>query len=268
MLAFREAAVAAGILPSPGATVEEPAQRAAVVAEIDVLVAREIYGLTRDEMLYILDPANILGEDCGIETFKALRNREQREFGEFRTQRLILEAWDRLAVAKGGPAFAVLPDSAWIRAAQHPNDAGAALTAILKAMDGPTPSQTVRLAAAMILEPHLLTSLLPAARAQEWRRLVGQEAEPRSGNVVGFAARANQGWGLAVSNHRGNGRLIEDLSAGTWAPGPGLAAFDTAGWPDGRAGFVLEALRQLDLHQTVTSMPDEVRGWITHAAAA
>ena len=120
----------------------------------------------------------------------------------------------------------------------------------------------------MILEPHLLSSLLSAAQAREWRRLVGQEAEPRSGNVVGFAARTNQGWGVAVSNHRGNGRLIEDLSAGTWAPGPGLDAFDTAGWPDGRAWFVLEALRQLDLDQTMTSMPDEVRGWIVDAAAA
>jgi hypothetical protein len=43
-------------------------------------------------MLYILDP----GKDSRIETFKALRNREQRDFGEFRTQRLIEEAWDRL----------------------------------------------------------------------------------------------------------------------------------------------------------------------------
>ena len=59
-----------------------------LAAEIDVLVARDIYGLTKDEMLYILDPANILGEDCGIETFKALRNREMRDFDEFRTQRL------------------------------------------------------------------------------------------------------------------------------------------------------------------------------------
>jgi hypothetical protein len=120
----------------------------------------------------------------------------------------------------------------------------------------------------MMLEPHLLTSLLPDARAREWRRLVGQEAEPRTGNVIGFAARTNQGWGAAVPNHRGNGRLIENPSAGTWAPGPGLDAFDTAGWPDGRAGFVLEALSALDLDTTVTSMPDEVRGWIAYAATA
>lgn len=155
-----------------------------------------------------------------------------------------------------------------MRAAQQPNDAGAALTAILKAIHGPTPSRTVRLTAAMMLEPHLLTPLLPEARAREWRRLVGQESEPRTGNVVGFAARTNQGWGAAVSNHRGNGRLIENLSAGTWAPGPSLDAFDTAGWPDGRAGFALEALAALDLNATVTSMPDEVRDWIAHASAA
>ncbi len=268
MQAFREAAVDAGILSSPGDVVEDPDRRAVLAAEIDVLVAREIYGLGKDEMRYILDPANILGEDCGIETFKALRNREQREFNEFRTQRLIEEAWDRLKVAEAGPALATLPDVAWIRAAQQPNDAGAALTAILKAIDRPTSSRTIRLAAAMMLEPHLLTSLLPEAQAREWRRLVGQEAEPRTGNVIGFAARTNQGWGAAVSNHRGNGRLIENLSAGTWVPGPGLDAFDTAGWPDGRAGFVLEALAALDLDTTVTAMPAEVRDWIMHAAAA
>ncbi|WP_339667733.1 hypothetical protein [uncultured Roseovarius sp.] len=47
-------------------------------------------------MLYILDPDNVLGKDCGVETFKALRNAEMREFNDFRTQRLIEEAWDRL----------------------------------------------------------------------------------------------------------------------------------------------------------------------------
>jgi hypothetical protein len=268
MEAFRRVAVEAGILSSLDEVVEDPDRRAVLAAEIDVLVAREVYGLSKNEMLYILDPANILGEDCGIETFKALRNREQREFNEFRTQRLIEEAWDRLKMAEARPAIATLPDGTWIRAAQQPNDAGAALTAILKAIDTPTPSRTIRLATAMMLEPHLLTALLPEPQAREWRRLVGHEAEPRTGNVVGFAARTNQGWGTAVSNHRGNGRLIENLSAGTWAPGPGLDAFDTAGWPDGRAGFVLEALAALDLNATVTSMPDEVRDWIAHASAA
>jgi len=96
MRAFREAAVEVGVLHSVKDVVEDPDGRAVLAAEVDVLVARDVYGLTKDEILYILDPANILGEDCGIETFKALRNREQREFNEFRTQRLIEEAWDRM----------------------------------------------------------------------------------------------------------------------------------------------------------------------------
>jgi hypothetical protein len=260
-------------------------RRAQLRADLDAFYARA-YELDRDELRYILDPADVRGPDYPSETFRVLKEKEIRQFGEYRTRRLVLEAWDRMEadgtfvnlglgagqIAGGAltiqPVAAYLPDQAWIRAAQQPNDAGAALTAILKAVNGPTPSRTVRLAAAMVLEPHLLTSLLPEAQAREWRRLVGQEAEPRTGNVVGFAARTNQGWGTAVSNHRGNGRLIENLAAGTWARGPGLDAFDTVGWPDGRAGFVLEALAALDLDATVTAMPDEVRGWITHAAAA
>jgi hypothetical protein len=261
-------------------------RRAQLRGDLDAFYARA-YGLDRDELRYILDPADVKGPDYPSETFRVLKEKEIRQFGEYRTRRLVLESWDRME-ADGTflnlgldaaqivaavptvqqPALVTLPDGAWMRAAQQPNDAGAALNAILKAIDGPTPSRTIRLAAAMMLEPHLLTPLLPEARAQEWRRLVGQEAEPHTGNVVRFAARINQGWGAAVSNHRGNGRLIENLSAGTWAPGAGLSAFDTAGWPDGRAAFALEALRQLDLDTTVASMPDEVRGWITHAAAA
>jgi hypothetical protein len=79
---------------------EDPSRRAELTAEIDVLVAHEVYGLSRTEMLYILDPANLLGENCGIETFKALRNWEIREHDEYRSQRLVLEAWDRF-VADG-----------------------------------------------------------------------------------------------------------------------------------------------------------------------
>jgi hypothetical protein len=30
------------------------------------------------------------------ETFRVLKNNEIRQFGEYRTQRLVLEAWDRL----------------------------------------------------------------------------------------------------------------------------------------------------------------------------
>lgn len=261
-------------------------RRALLRADLDAFYARA-YGLTRDELRYILDPADVKGPDYPSETFRVLKEKEIRHHGEYRTRRLVLAAWDRMAadgtfagLGLGAgqisvpapivqrPVLANLADGAWVRSAHQPHDAGAALTAILKAINGPTRKETIRFAAALVLEPHLLTALLPKSKAQEWRRLVGQEAEPRTGNVVGFAARTNQGWGTSVSSHRGNGRLIEDLSAGTWAPGPGLDVFDTAGWPDGRASFALDALRSLDLASTVSSMPDEIRDWIAHVTAA
>ena len=93
---FRAQAVKAGILEASEAVVEAPDQRAILASEIDALVARDVFGQSKQEMLYILDPDNILGPDCGVETFKALRNAELHEFKEFRTQRLIMEAWDRV----------------------------------------------------------------------------------------------------------------------------------------------------------------------------
>lgn len=53
-------------------------------------------------MRYLLDPVDILGADCGFETFGAFQRAERRHFGEYRTQRLILEAWDCLPVPSDG----------------------------------------------------------------------------------------------------------------------------------------------------------------------
>ncbi|GJE19460.1 N-6 DNA methylase [Methylobacterium marchantiae] len=277
MEALRKAALRDGVVSASICVEDDPSRRSELSAEIDVLVAREVYGLNKQEMLYILDPVNILGEKCDIETFKALRNREIREFNEYRTQRLVLEAWDRLAGTQidaratgvQRPPLAVLSDGMWARPTQSQSgDVGAALAAILKAVGSPAPIRDVRLAAALILEPRLFVSLLPDAKAAEWRRLVGSEADPLTGNVAAFATRNNAAWGAAVRNHRGNGRLIENLGDGTWAPGLGLDAIDTASWPDGRAGFVLEALKSIDLGTAVDSLPDEIQRWIEDAAAA
>ena len=45
-----------------------------------------------DDLRYILDPVDVMGEDCLSETFCVLKNNEQREFGEYRTRRL---AWNQ-----------------------------------------------------------------------------------------------------------------------------------------------------------------------------
>jgi hypothetical protein len=88
----------------PGAIgpAEDSLERDRLRVELDVLVARDLLGLSRDEMLYLLDPADILGADCGFETFGAFQRAERRQFGEYRTQRLILEAWDGLPVPSDG----------------------------------------------------------------------------------------------------------------------------------------------------------------------
>lgn len=96
MADFRNAAIKAGILSSIDDVIEAHDQRAIISAEVDALVARDVFALTKEEMLYILNPDNILGENSGVETFKALRNADVRNFGEFRTQRLIEEAWGRV----------------------------------------------------------------------------------------------------------------------------------------------------------------------------
>jgi len=73
----------------------DPERRALLRAELDAFYAH-LYGLTLDELRYILDPADVMGPDYPSETFRVLKNNEIRQFGEYRTQRLVLEAWDRL----------------------------------------------------------------------------------------------------------------------------------------------------------------------------
>jgi len=72
-----------------------PTRRAQLRAELDAWYAKA-YGLTRDELRYVLDPADVMGDDYPSETFRVLKNNELKEFGEYRTRRLVLEAWDKL----------------------------------------------------------------------------------------------------------------------------------------------------------------------------
>ena len=70
-------------------------RRAILRSELDAIYAR-LYGLTRDDLRYILDPSDIMGDDYPSETFRGLKTKEIRHLGEYRTRRLVLEAWDKL----------------------------------------------------------------------------------------------------------------------------------------------------------------------------
>lgn len=75
----------------------EPFNCDGVRAELDTYYTR-FYGLTRDELRYTLrvDPKEVRGEDIPGETVRVLKEKEVKQFGGYRTRRLVLESWDKL----------------------------------------------------------------------------------------------------------------------------------------------------------------------------
>ncbi|BDG19032.1 hypothetical protein TthSNM11_12350 [Thermus thermophilus] len=98
-------------------------RRAQIRAELDAYYAR-LYGLNRKQLRYILDPQDLTERELADllspheevedpldekayqkrvaqsrfpgETFRVLKEKELRRYGEYRTRRLVLEAWERL----------------------------------------------------------------------------------------------------------------------------------------------------------------------------
>ena len=70
----------------------DPERRAILRAELDARYAK-LYGLNEQELRYILDPADVYGEDYPSESFRVLKEKEIAEFGEYRTRRMVLDAW-------------------------------------------------------------------------------------------------------------------------------------------------------------------------------
>ncbi|MBA2848699.1 N-6 DNA methylase [Thermosulfuriphilus ammonigenes] len=79
----------------------DESRRARLRAELDAFFAK-LYGLTEEELRYILDPQDVFGPSFPGETFRVLKEKEIRQFGEYRTKHLILEAWERLFKDQGG----------------------------------------------------------------------------------------------------------------------------------------------------------------------
>ena len=86
----------------------DPERRALLRADLDAAFLH-VYGLTRAEAEHVLD------------SFPVLRKYEVRDYGEFRTKRLVLEAYDRMAAAMtGGPSWAPLAPIPAGQGARHP----------------------------------------------------------------------------------------------------------------------------------------------------
>ena len=84
-------------LPQLGAQqpwIYDPERRAILQAELDAIFAH-LYDLNTEDLRYILDPEDVCGKGCINETFRVLKDNELRQYGEYRTKRLVLEAWNK-----------------------------------------------------------------------------------------------------------------------------------------------------------------------------
>ena len=70
-------------------------RRSKLKAYLDAFFAKK-YSLTRTELEYILDPNAVNGKNYPTETFRGLMQKEISQYGEYRSKRLILEAYDQL----------------------------------------------------------------------------------------------------------------------------------------------------------------------------
>ena len=80
----------------PAYVFQEPRERLTIRAQLDAYIAK-MYGLTREELAYILDPTAVMGPDHPSVTFPGLKRKETELYGEYLTQRLVLTAYDAIA---------------------------------------------------------------------------------------------------------------------------------------------------------------------------
>lgn len=241
-------------------------RRVTLRAELDAFFARQ-YGLTRDELRYILDPVDVKGTDYPSETFRVLKDKEIRQFGEYRTRRLVLEAWDRMEVSQvletppvvEIPLVCTLRNNAWVwRSEVEPRDrlryaAQYALWQADPAQDG----TALRFVIACLAEPALLTPHLPTGEQGEWIRLMGSEARSRQ-DVTRLRPAINGAWRSMFQTMITSGQL-EERADGSWVQG---RDFSPAGLrstsPEAqRTAFVLSAVRAMNVGQIETETATE-----------
>ncbi|ETD87259.1 Eco57I restriction-modification methylase domain-containing protein [Rhodobacter capsulatus] len=260
-------------------------RRALLRADLDAFYARA-YGLTRDELRYILDPADVKGPDYPSETFRVLKEKEIRQHGEYRTRRLVLSAWDRMeqdgTFAALGLADAIsvaiqtiqlppldqFPNATW--AWQHGANEFERVRAQLRAMVGilPEPSdiRRVRLAALACLQPDLLDGFLSEADRRQWQRLMGH-----STRVTQLVPPKNAAWGAAFNALVSSDVLDVSSDGARWGAGPRLDRSTLkANDPHvGRAIFAWSRLEGVDLDHGLTRVSAEILPFIRegHLAA-
>ncbi len=206
-----------------------------------------------------------------------------KQFGEYRTQRLVLLAWDRQAAGEAPASEVVgiptivpadvefpareydeLPNNAWAISRPEPYrpmvDATRLLTAILKEVMTASRDE-IGVVYAYASRPEKLTRFLSEADSKIWLRLVGAEARPLPIGVITMPDRPDLPFDQARSWLISRNALIQDSTAGTWSSGGVDTGLSLDGWPEGRARFVIDATRSLGLATLLEPLTTEERVW-------
>ena len=245
----------------------EEDRRARLRAELDVFFARK-YGLTDEELRYVLDPAKAKGADYPSETFRVLREKEVRLYDEYRTERLVLEAWqqmegsqrsDTLPVSVELPPLEDLLNGAWAwPASVQPRDRlRYAAQYALWQMDPTSDSSRTRFVIAGLAEPALLTPLLAGGDRDQWLRLVGPEAQPAQ-SAVRLRPALNAAWRSMFETLLTSGQL-DERADGAWTRGQHFssAGLQAASADAQRAAFAIRAARNIDAGSLTAAVAPE-----------
>lgn len=260
-------------------------RRAHLRADLDAFYARA-YGLTRDELRYILDPADVKGADYPSETFRVLKEKEIRQHGEYRTRRLVLAAWDRMeangtfvelgladAVATPVPLTIQLPPLeqipagvwAWPQGVDERDRVRTQLRAVIGILPKSSDVRRVRLATLACLQPSLLDGFLSDADRQEWRRIVAHPS-----GVTQLVPPINAAWGATFNELVSSAVLNVSPDGDTWSAGPTLDR-STLSVDDpavGRAMFAWSRLQAVDLEKGLTRVSADILPFIQEGRLA
>ncbi|TAJ95557.1 MAG: restriction endonuclease [Reyranella sp.] len=242
-------------------------RRAQLRAELDVLFARK-YGLAEEDLQYVLDPAKAKGAGYPSETFRVLKEKEIRQFGEYRTERLVIEAWNRMEVGRPADTLPIsvelppldgLPDGAWTWSAsvQARDRLRYAAQHALWQMDQANDGLRARFVIASLAEPALLTPLLTTSDRSQWIRLVGPEAQPAQG-AVRLSPAINAAWRSMFETLLTSGQL-EERADGAWTRGQhfGSAGLQAVSADAQRAAFAIRAARSIDVGSLTAAVAPE-----------
>ena len=258
-------------------------RRAQLRAELDAWYARA-YGLSRDDLRYILDPKDVMGPDYPSETFRVLQKNEIAKFGEYRTQRLVLAAWDRQAAgltplsevrdmpvelsvsqAPKPPNYEDLPDGSWIIQRVEPYipavSAARLLAAIVAEFPQPTSQDEIGLIYYYASKPEKLTPMLQDEERVTWVRLVGSDAQPPSTKTLQMPVRSDLPFAEAVTWLRSQNALSGNFDQRTWQRGINDSGLPLTGWPVGRARFVSAILKSFGYEALRSNVAHEDAVW-------